>query len=103
MTRNEIITLVLMGALVLLLLLVWSVDRRRKKRGEHRAVSGVIGTFDEVFHPEAARALEIREVQRELPAEMPTPDSNAANPAKAAGSAHHGRPADTGPAPAAPQ
>ena len=97
MTRNEIITLVLLGALVLLLLAVWGVDRRRRKRGEHRAVSGVIGTFDEVFHPEAARALEIREVQRELPAEMPTPDSNAtnaANPAKAAGSAHHGRPAD---------
>lgn len=77
MTRNEIITLILLGALVLLLLAMWGVDRRRRKRGEHRAVSGVIGAFDEVFHPEAARALEIREVQRELPAEMPTPDSNA--------------------------
>ena len=108
MTRNEIITLVLLGALVLLLLAVWDIDRRRKKRGEHRAMSGVIGTFDEVFHPEAARAMEIREVQRELPEEMPSPDSNAtnsanaANPANAAGSTHRGRPADGESAPAAP-
>lgn len=97
MTRNEIITLVLLGALVLLLLAMWGVDRRRKKRGEHRAVSGVIGAFDEVFHPEAARALEIREVLRELPAEMPTPDSNGTNAASAANAADstpHGRPAD---------
>ncbi len=73
MTQNEVITVALLAVFALLLVAVGFIDRRRKKRGEHRAMSGVIGTFDEVFHPEAARAMEIREVQQQLPDETPTP------------------------------
>lgn len=73
MTQNEVITVAVLTAFALLLVMVWVTDRRRKKRGEHTAMSGVVGTFDEVFHPEAARAMEIREVQQQLPEEAPTP------------------------------
>ena len=73
MTQNELITAALLASFALLLVAVSIIDRRRKKRGEHRAMSGVIGTFDEVFHPEAARAMEIREMQQQLPDEAPTP------------------------------
>ncbi len=73
MTQNELITVALLAAFALLLVAVSIIDHRRKKHGEHRAMSGVIGTFDEVFHPEAARAMEIREMQQQLPDEAPTP------------------------------
>lgn len=33
----------------------------------------MVGTFDEVFHPEAARAAEIRLAQQQLPADAPAP------------------------------
>lgn len=73
MTPNELVTVLALGAFAVLLAAVWQVDMRRKKRGSYRAMSGVMGTFDEVFHPEAARATEIREIQQELPADAPAP------------------------------
>lgn len=83
MSQSEIITLVALAAFALLLIAVWDVDRRRIKReGGRTPMSGVMGTFDEVFHPEAARAMEIREVQQELPAEAPTPGDPRATVAR---------------------
>ena len=82
MTQNEVITVALLATFALLLVMVWVTDRRRKKRGEHTAMSGVVGTFDEVFHPEAARAMEIREVQQQLPDEAPIPGDPLRHSAK---------------------
>lgn len=68
MSQNELVTLLIIVAIVALLVAVGRHDRRRRHT-DGSALSGMVGTFDEVFHPEAARATEIREVQRELPAE----------------------------------
>lgn len=74
MTQNEIITIAALAAFALLLLSVWQFDRRRRGRSTGGStMSGVVGGFDLAFHPEAARAAEIREVQRELPAEAALP------------------------------
>ncbi|GAB2568181.1 hypothetical protein [Leucobacter ruminantium] len=72
MTTNEMITL---GVIIAVVGLLWTVgvrDRRRRRR-EGSMLSGMISVFDQAFHPEAARASEIREIQRELPAEAPSP------------------------------
>lgn len=72
MSYNEVVTVAALIAFVLLLVFVGVHDRRRRRR-DGSVLSGMVSTFDEAFHPEAVRALEIREVQRELPAEAPTP------------------------------
>lgn len=73
MSKNEIITVLAVVAFIALLVWVWLRDRRAKRNGDHQAMSGMVTVFNEAFHPEAARAAEIREVQQELPAEAPTP------------------------------
>lgn len=79
MSAHEMITVAALLAVGLLLCTVGIADRRRRHRpGRHRsgarsAMGGVLGTFDDAFRPEAARAAEIREVQRELPAEASVP------------------------------
>lgn len=74
MDRSELVTVIVIVAVTVLLVAVGVIDHRRtKRRGGRSPVSGLVGTFDEVFHPEAARAAEIREVQQELPADAPTP------------------------------
>lgn len=74
MTSSEIVTIAVIAAVVALLTFVWVADKRRTKRqGGKTAISGIVGTLDEAFHPEAARATEIREIQQELPAEAPAP------------------------------
>ena len=74
MVLSEIVTIAVIAAVVILLAGVWVADKRRAKRqGGKTAISGIVGTFDEAFHPEAARATEIREIQQELPAEAPAP------------------------------
>lgn len=70
MDRNEIITVAALLAFALLLLGVWIVDRRRRHAGDTRSpLSGVLGMMDEVFRPETARVVEVREVEQELPVE----------------------------------
>ena len=74
MDQSETITIAVLAAFALLLLAIGIADHRRTRRRAGRPkVSGILGSIDDVFHPEAARAIEIREVQRELPAEAPTP------------------------------
>lgn len=72
MSWNELVTLVVVLAIVALLATIGVSDRRRRRK-DGSVLSGMVGTFDEAFHPEAARATEIREIQRELPAENSTP------------------------------
>lgn len=72
MNQNELVTILVVVAIVILIATIGVFDRRRR-RNNRSVLSGMVGTFDEVFHPEAARAAEIREVQRELPAENATP------------------------------
>jgi hypothetical protein len=50
----------------------WLV-KGEKKRQRESVQSGVIGTFDEIFHPAAYQANQIWEAQLELPAPAPTP------------------------------
>ncbi|KRC62435.1 hypothetical protein ASE14_00930 [Agromyces sp. Root81] len=58
--------------------LPWIVQA--EKRRQARSVqSGVIGTFDEIFHPEAHAANVIWEAQKELPAPLPLPGDKALN------------------------
>ena len=74
MDRSELVTVIAIAAVTALLITVGLIDHRRtKRRGGRSPVSGMVGSFDEVFHPEAARAAEIREVQQELPADAPSP------------------------------
>lgn len=73
MSQNEVMTVVVLGALVLLFVWLWLRDRKAKRNGEAQPISGVMSVFNEAFSPEAARAAEIREIQNELPAEAPTP------------------------------
>lgn len=75
MSVNEMITVAAVLAVGLLLCTVGIADRRRRRHGagNRSAMGGVLGTFDDAFRPEAARAAEIREVQRELPAEASVP------------------------------
>jgi len=72
MSKNELITVVVLGAVVLLLVTVWVNDRRIRRRSG-TPLSGAIASFDEAFHPEAAKAMEIREVQQELLGDAPLP------------------------------
>lgn len=72
MSQNEIVTILVVAAIVILIATIGFFDRKRRRK-DGSVLSGMVGTFDEVFHPEAARATEIREVQRELPAENSTP------------------------------
>ncbi len=72
MSYNELVTVVAIVTFVFILVFVGVNDRKRRRK-DGSVLSGIVGTFDEAFHPEAARASEIREVQRELPAEAPTP------------------------------
>lgn len=71
-TQNEVITVLIAAGVIALLATVWRIDRSRRTR-DGSVLSGTVSAFDNVFHPEAARAAEIREIQRELPAEVPTP------------------------------
>lgn len=76
MSRNEVIIAVALACFVALLAAVWLNDRRLVRLGLKSAKpvgNGIIGAFNELFHPEAARATEILEVQRELPAEDAVP------------------------------
>ncbi len=76
MSRNEVIILAALAGFVVLLLAVWLNDRRLVKRGHKSSKpvgNGVLGAVNELFHPEAAKATEILEVQRELPAEDAVP------------------------------
>ncbi len=70
MTNGELILVASLAGFAVLLALVWYLDSRRRKRGD-KTLGGVFGAFDEVFHPEAANAAEIREIQEELPAPSP--------------------------------
>lgn len=72
MNQNELVTILVVVAIAILIATIGVSDRRRRRKNGS-VLSGMVGTFDEVFHPEAARATEIREVQRELPAENSTP------------------------------
>ncbi|MBF9335026.1 hypothetical protein G3N30_01855 [Microbacterium lacticum] len=72
MSQSELVTLLVVVAVVILIVTIGVHDRRRRRK-DGSVLSGMVGTFDEAFHPEAARAIEIREVQRELPAENSTP------------------------------
>lgn len=73
MDRKDLLTVVVIGGFVLLCTVLWILDARRTRRlgKSGSATAGAVGGIDDVFHPEAARASEIREVQRELPAEAP--------------------------------
>ncbi|MDQ1084722.1 MULTISPECIES: hypothetical protein [Microbacterium] len=76
MTTNEIITVLLVTAAITLMVSVGIADRRRRRRdgsGPRSALSGTISTFDEAFHPAAARAAEVREIQREVFLDAPAP------------------------------
>lgn len=72
MSLNELVTVLIVVTIVTLLAAIGVHDRRRRRK-DGSVLSGMVGTFEEAFHPEAARATEIREVQRELPAENSTP------------------------------
>lgn len=72
MTRNEVITILVVVAIIVLLVMVWLNDRRMRRKSS-TPLSGMVASFDQVFHPEAAKATEIREIQRELPAEASVP------------------------------
>ncbi|GAA1613093.1 hypothetical protein [Leucobacter chromiireducens] len=72
MTQSEVITVLIAAGVIALLVTVWRIDRSRRTR-DGSVLSGTVSAFDNVFHPEAARAAEIREIQRELPAEAPSP------------------------------
>lgn len=72
MSNREIVTILVIAAIVLLLAVIWLNDRRIRRRSG-TPLSGMIASFDQAFRPEAAHASEIREVQRELPAEAPAP------------------------------
>lgn len=43
------------------------------RRTSSTPLSGMIASFEQVFRPEAAKASEIREIQRELPADASVP------------------------------
>lgn len=73
MAHTEVITLLVGSAVILGITLIGMHDRKRRKR-DGTVLSGMVGAFDEVFHPEGARAAEIREVQQKLPAENPAPE-----------------------------
>lgn len=79
MSYSEVVTVAAIIAVVLLLVFVGVNDRRRRRK-DGSVLSGMVSTFDDAFHPEAARATEIREIQRELPAEAPTPGDPLESP-----------------------
>lgn len=70
MTGSELITLLVIAAVLVLLVAVGLNDRRLRRVGS-TPLSGAFTAIDQVFHPEAAKAMEIREVQREIPADAP--------------------------------
>ena len=47
------------------------VGADRRKGGT--PLSGAVASLDQIFRPEAAKAMEIREIQREIPADAPAP------------------------------
>lgn len=60
----------------------WEIARERR-RHPNRAVAGLVGSVDEVFHPEAHQARLVWEAQQEVPA--PAPDSDGSRPDLASG------------------
>lgn len=58
--------------LVFFFAMPWIVRGERRRRRQ-RIQSGMVGVFDEVFHPEAKNARVVWEAQTELPAPAPTP------------------------------
>lgn len=77
MDGNEIITV---GAIVLVALLIAAAGwlNRGRRRASGTLTGGFTGIADELFHPSAANAREILEIQDELPA--PAPDADPLDP-----------------------
>lgn len=97
MTQHEVISILVVAAITLLLVLVWLNDRRMRRKSS-TPLSGMLTSFDQVFHPEAAQATEIREIQRELPADTSVPgDPLRSTPATGERSALGNRPVRSDP------
>lgn len=74
MTQNEALTLALLGAVILAITPVAMLHRQHVKRsGGPSPLSGALGAIDEVFHPSAEQAMEVREAEQEVPAPAPLP------------------------------
>ena len=56
----------------------WEIRRERQRGSGRSMTSGMVGTFDEVFHPNAYYANLEWEAQQELP--VPSPDSDKLRP-----------------------
>lgn len=78
MDARELLTVaaLILVALGLTTVGIWDARRRRSHpdaRVGGSRTSGVMGAFDEIFHPAAHEAQQIQQVQAELPAPAPTP------------------------------
>ncbi len=74
MTRNEVITIAVLTVAVIAITVVAVMHRRYAKRNGGRSpLSGALGAIDEVFHPSAGRAMEVREAEQEVPTPAPLP------------------------------
>lgn len=56
----------------------WERERNRRNGTRRTVTSGMVGTLDEVFHPNAHAAQLLWEAQQELP--VPAPDSDKNRP-----------------------
>ena len=56
----------------------WERERNRRNGTRRTMTSGMVGTLDEVFHPNAHQSQLAWEVQQELP--VPAPDSDKNRP-----------------------
>ncbi|MBX3068486.1 MAG: hypothetical protein KF867_04155 [Cryobacterium sp.] len=73
MRESEVVTVLGLVSVTAILIWIWLRDRRTREPGKRTAISGALGAINEVFHPEAAQASEILEVEQELPPDAPVP------------------------------
>lgn len=89
---TEVVTIGVFGACTMVI--GWASWKYRQRRRQSGALSGMLSVADNVFHPEAARAVEIREIQKQLPETIPAPSGKRTETCSNASSSARSRVSD---------